>query len=213
LNEQLKFIKSGGGYDLVYADAQNLGAEKLSEKTNMDVNPSEGIVTAERLIAGRCTVITSSVVARRDPILTVGLFDPNFPNSQDFDLWLRLAKHGARMNYRKKVLVHRRIYPGSLASDPVKSYEGEIKVLEKTQQRTDLTPDEAAAVRRTLQLRRATVEVFRGKQWLSAGDFSAALCAFGVANGYLQSWKLRLVMLSLRIAPRLLRTVHNLRAA
>ncbi len=212
LEDQLALLKSNGGFDLVYADAVNLHGTELSRITNMDVNPSDGPVTAESLIAGNCLVITSSVVARRELIAEVGLFDEDFPNSQDFDLWLRLAKHGARITYQQKVLVHRRIYEGSLASNPIKSFAGEISVLEKTKQRTDLTPAESAAIDRTLELRRATIEVIRGKQRLSAGEFDSALAAFRVANDYHQSWKLSLVVFSLRVAPRLLQRVYSLRA-
>jgi glycosyltransferase involved in cell wall biosynthesis len=213
LGEQLALINEGDEFDLVYADARNLHGTSLRGMTNMEVNPSSGPVTTESLISGKCNVITSSVIARRNVILEAGLFDENFPNSQDFDLWLRLAKQGARMSYQNKVLVHRRIYQGSLASNPIKSFEGEISVLEKTKQRPDLTAEEHAAILRTLELRRATVEVLRGKQRLSAGEFDSSLKAFRRANNYFQSWKLRLVMFGLRISPRLLRRVYRLRAA
>jgi glycosyltransferase involved in cell wall biosynthesis len=212
LGEQLALINEGGGCDLVYADAMNLHGARLTRITNMDFNPSAGSVTVESLISGKCNVVTSSVVARRNLILEEGLFDENFPNSQDFDLWLRLAKQGARMKFQKKVLVHRRIYEGSLASDAIKSLQGEISVLEKTSQRNDLTSDERATILRILELRRATVEVVRGKQRLSAGEFDSALMAFRIANDYYQTWKLRLVMFGLRVAPRLLQRVYRLRA-
>src|SRR6185503_11618935 len=101
LEEQLTLIKSGGGFDMVYADAINLEGSTHSKTTNMDMNPSDGPVTMEALISGRCNVVTSSVVARRQAIIDIGLFDEVFPNSQDFDLWLRLAKEGARITYKK----------------------------------------------------------------------------------------------------------------
>jgi glycosyltransferase involved in cell wall biosynthesis len=212
LQDQLALINSANGFDLVYADAVNLHGSELSRVTNMDINPSRGLVTPESLITGDCLVITSSVVARRRVVVDAGLFDDNFPNSQDFDLWLRLAKANARMTYQRKVLVHRRIYEGSLASNPIKSFEGEIKVLEKTKHRNDLTDRERSAIGRTLELRRATIEVIRGKQKLSAGEFDSALSAFRIANNYYQSWKLRLVVLSLLVAPRFLQRVYRLRA-
>ena len=212
LSEQLELIQSGEGYDLAYADAVNVTATGVSRLTNMDVNPSDGDVTVESLITAQCNVITSSVVARSSSIVAAGYFDESFRNSQDFDLWLRLAKRGARMTYQKRVLVHRRIYEGSLASNPVKSLEGEIKVLEKAKQAGELTQQEQAALLRILDLRRATVEVSRGKQRLSSGDFHSALSDFAVANTYFQSWKLRLVMLWLRVAPRLLQRVYRVRA-
>ncbi len=212
LRKQLELIESNGGYDLVYADAINFTPTGLSRSTNMEVNPSDGAVTVESLISARCNVITSSVVARRSSIVGAGYFDESFRNSQDFDLWLRLAKRGARMTYQKRVLVHRRIYEGSLASNPVNSLEGEIKVLEKASKQGDLTSAEQAALIRTLKLRRATAEVFRGKQALSSGNFNSALNDFNLANKYFQSWKLRVVMLWLRVAPRLLQQAYRVRA-
>lgn len=211
LSEQVKLLNSGGGYDFVYADAVNFQGQQFSRLTNMEFNQSTGAVTAERLISSRCNVVTSSVVARRSLIVDVDFFDVCFPNSQDFDLWLRLAKHGARITYQRKVLVQRRVYDGSLASNPIKSFEGEIKVLEKTQQRSDLTPEERNALSQTLRIRRASVEVLRGKQQLGAGDFYSAYASFRSANDQVHSWKLRLVMLWLSIAPRLLQRFHQAR--
>jgi glycosyltransferase involved in cell wall biosynthesis len=212
LEAQLKLIESDSGFDLVYADAINLEGSRHSRTSNMYTNPSDGPVTTEALISGRCNVVTSSVVARRKAIIDVGLFDENFPNSQDFDLWLRLAKEGSRMTYQKTVLVERRIYEGSLASDPIKSFTGELKVLEKTAGRTDLTAVERSAVEQKIALRRASIEVCRAKQRLSAGDFSSAVLAFRDANHFYQSWKLRLVLLWLRLAPRSLQRFYKLRA-
>lgn len=211
LDHQLRLIKSGDGYDLVYADAVNFVDGVLSKSTNMDFNPSEGEVTPYSLITIRCSVITSSVVARRERILNVGLFDENFPNSQDFDLWLRLAKDGARITYQRTVLVHRRVYDGSLASNPINSLTGQIKVLEKTYRRTDLTTEERAAVEETLETCRATIAVFKGKQQLSNGDFTSALDAFRAAYAHSQSWKLRVVMMWLQTAPRSLQRFYKLR--
>src|SRR5215472_1596311 len=88
LSEQLRLLESDGGYDLVYADATKFGDPEREGHTSMEESPSRGEVTFSSLLSGRCSVITSTVVARRQPIATVGLFDENFPNSQDFDLWL-----------------------------------------------------------------------------------------------------------------------------
>lgn len=211
LSEQLELIQSGRGYDLVYADAVNFGLQTIAGRTSMQTNPSEGEVSFESLLTARCNVITSAVVARREPILAVGLFDENFPNSQDFDLWLRLAKHGARFNYQRKVLVRRRIYAGSLASDSEKSYEGEVRVLEKARLRDDLTPSERSALESTAKLRRASIDLIKAKRSLLNGDFTSASTSFQLANEQLGSWKLRLVLIWLRLAPGLLQRCYKLR--
>ena len=210
LSEQMQLLQGGGEYDLVYADATNFG-DPGSAGSNMDFNPSTGEVTAESLICGRCNIITSTVLARRELILQTGLFDETLRNSQDFDLWIRLAKKGARINYQRKILLFRRIYSGSLASDPAKSFEGEIHVLQKTRLRTDLTPAERSALEATLKRRMADVEVIRGKRSLLEGDFDAALSSFQFANDYFHSLKLRLVLVLLQIAPGLVRRMYRVR--
>jgi glycosyltransferase involved in cell wall biosynthesis len=211
LSDQLQLIESNGGYDLVYADATNFGESTPSPLTNMDFNQSRGEVDAEGLISGRCNVITSAVLARRELILAVGLFDESLRNSQDFDLWIRLAKQGARFNYQRKVLVGRRIYAGSLASDPVNSFTGELRVLEKTSLRDDLTAAERSALESTAKLRRAAIELINAKRCLLDGDFSSASKSFRFANEQLRSWKLRLVLVWLRLAPGLLQRCYKLR--
>jgi glycosyltransferase involved in cell wall biosynthesis len=208
LSEQVRLIQSNGGY----ADALNFGDSAWAGLKSMKTNPSEGEVTFESLLAGRCCVITSAVLARRDLIIQVGLFDEDFPNSQDFDLWLRLARDAkARMTYQRKVLVCRRIYEGSLAADAVKSFNGELRVLEKVRQRADLTESEHAILEPTIALRIATVEIIKGKRFLMEGDFDDALKSFDSAQKYFRSWKLRLVLFCLQIAPRLVRRVYKLR--
>lgn len=213
LSAQLELLSSDGGYDVVYADATNFTNAGLSQSTNMDMNPSEGEVTVESLISARCCVITSSVVARRSKVIRVGCFDERFRNSQDFDLWLRLAKHGARFTYQKRVLVHRRIYEGSLASNPVNSLEGEIKVLENARDKGGLTAAEQSVLLETLELRRAMAGVWKGKQKLSTGEFDSALRNFNLANDYFRSWKLRMVTVWLRLAPRSLQRIYLARSS
>jgi len=210
LSEQVEFIRTGKGYDLVYADALLFGDPRKAKGTVMLREPSEGPVTFESLIGERCIVNTSSVVARRQPILDVGCFDETLRNSQDFDLWARLAKRdGARMSFQKKVLARHRARAGSLASDGIKSVEGELKVLDKISRRSDLTSSERATLAQTVALRRASVEVDRGKRRLLEGEFEAAVESFEFADNYYHSWKLRLVLFWLRIAPRLLQRAYK----
>jgi len=212
LGEQVAFIQNDEGYDLVYADAELFGDPSRARGTVMQREPSEPPVTFERLIGEQCIVNTSSVLALREPILEVGLFDESLRNSQDFDLWVRLAKRpNARMNFQRKVLVRHRVWSGSLASDGIKSVEGELKVLDKVSRRNDLTPSERNTLAQTVALRSASVEVDRGKRKLLHGEFHSAADSFRFANAYYRSWKLRLVLFSLQVAPRLLQRLYSAR--
>jgi glycosyltransferase involved in cell wall biosynthesis len=61
-------------------------------------------------------VCASTVMARRRCLYDVGLFDPTFrPGSEDFDLWVRLAKRYA-VACIAEPLVKYRIHPGSIGA-------------------------------------------------------------------------------------------------
>jgi glycosyltransferase involved in cell wall biosynthesis len=212
LSEQLKLIRSDEGYDLVYADSINFGADVSDSTTNMTRNPSHGDVTFLKVLCGDCNIFTSTVLALRESIMRVGCFNPRFINSQDFDLWLRVAKDAkARITYQKKVLVRRRIYNGSLASDPLRSFAGELAVLDSMRCRDDLTPEERTALENTVRRRQATVEVLKGKQELTVGNFENAAKSFTEANKHWPTRKLDMVLLCMRIAPRILQRVYRIR--
>ena len=207
LSEMVSFIE---GYDLVYANALLFGASQVAVLTYMDTNPSSGEVTAESLLAERCNIITSGVLARREPIVELGMFDETLRNSQDFDMWMRIAKRpGARLAFLPKVLLKQRHRPGSLASDSIKSVEGELKVMAKIALRDDLTEAERAAMERTVAFRTASLEVDRGKLKLREGDFAAARRSFEQAYERQRSAKHRLVLLWLRLSPRTLRRFYR----
>ena len=213
LSSQLELIQSSDGYDLVYADALNFGDSEPEGRTSMATNPSEGEVTFERLIASRCCVITSTVLVRRQCLVDVGFMDDRFPNSQDFDLWLRLVKDAnARVTYQRKVLVRRRIYPGSLARDAVKSLRGELAVLNKMSERKDLSQSEKDLIKEIIALREAMVDRTLGKRSLLNGEFKAAIESFVAANRVLRSWKLTMVLIGLRVAPNLVRLASRSRS-
>jgi len=214
LAEQVALLESGDGYDLVYADAVTFGELATPGRTVMDDNPSEGEVTFSSLLEGRCSAITTTAVARRDPIIEVGTFDESLRSSQDLDLWLRLAKrNGARISYQRKALARHRIYEEGLAADDLGSLEDEVTVLMKASQRSDLTAAEQEAIKRTIPKRRAVIEAWRGKERLRDGNFAGAIESFSESNNLVPNRKLQLVILSLKIAPRLFQRIYGTRAA
>jgi glycosyltransferase involved in cell wall biosynthesis len=210
LEEQIRFMQSGN-YDLVYADAVLFGDSPLSGRTYMETAPSRGRVTFQSLIRGQCNVITSGVVARKELIFEVGLFDEALRNAQDFDLWVRLIRRGARASYQRKVLLRYRYHGGSLSGDAANRVARELRVLDKIESCYKLTPDEREEVAQAKEKIRANLELERGKLYLSQSKFTEAHEAFKKANRTLKSWKLKAVILSLNIAPRLLLRVAGRR--
>src|SRR6185369_9743326 len=118
LQVQLAFLADNPEVALVYPNATIIGDVAGVELEFMKISPSEGEVTFESLIRERCLVMTS-VTARIDAIREAGMFDENLRSCEDFDLWLRMVKNGARLAYHRQQLVLYRRHERSLSSDRV----------------------------------------------------------------------------------------------
>jgi hypothetical protein len=77
--------------------------------------------------------------------------------------------------------------------------------------RNDLTAPEREALENTLRKRQATMEVLKGKQELTVGDFKKAAKSFAEANRFWPSKKLEMVLICMRYAPRVLQRVYQMR--
>jgi glycosyltransferase involved in cell wall biosynthesis len=209
LEAQMRFLEAGG-YDLVYSDAVLFGDTPVAGRTQMEsASPSVGEVDFLSLIHYRCNVTTSTVLARKAPIFEAGLFDEGLRNSQDFELWVRLVRRGARVSYQRKVLVRYRCHDDSLSSGtPVNQVRRQIYVFEKMGERFDLAPDERAEFSRVLEKLRAELELELGKEHLARGDYAGARESLGKANSFQPRVKLRAVLLLLSVAPRLLARLY-----
>jgi glycosyltransferase involved in cell wall biosynthesis len=211
LSEQLDFIRAGD-YDLVYADALLFGDSPLAGRTFMDIAPSEGEVTFGSLVSGRCNVITSGVVARRRLVLEAGLFDEGLRNSQDFELWVRLVRRGARAGYQRKVLLRYRYHEGSLSGDALNQIRRELRVLGKIERAYDLTPGEREELTRAIAVAASNLELETGKLHLAKGEYREAREAFRRVKPEQRNLKLKAALLLLSVAPGLLRRFYAGRA-
>nr|WP_294519354.1 glycosyltransferase family 2 protein [uncultured Rhodopila sp.] len=72
--------------------------------------------SAFSLLAGENPVCTSSVLASRAAVLAAGGFDPGLRQAEDWDLWIRLSRHGAVAASTAVELLHAD-HPGSLSHD------------------------------------------------------------------------------------------------
>ena len=210
LEKQMNLLNSNNA-DVVFADAMLFGDSQLDGRTFMQLNPLTGEVTAENLLALKATVLTSTVLARKAVIFDVGLFDVSLRRGQDFDLWLRLAKAGARFANSREVLAHHRIVEGGLSGGTISQLKRTLSVLDAVKARADLTVAEQLALEwnRNRTLRELALE--DGKEKLRNRDFSGALRSFSEARNLRHSWKLVFVCLAVRIAPDILRRIYNRR--
>jgi len=210
LDEQIKFIGEHD-CDLVCADAMMFGETPHAGQTYMewlmDAAPPEGEVTFLDLVSGERSLITSGVVARRELILEAGLFDESLRNAQDFDLWLRLARRGARLMYQRKTLLRYRCHAGSLSGSAVNSVMRELGVLDKIETSYQLTAAESAEISPVIRARRGMLEFELGKLLIAQGEVARARTAFVKACAAGRNGKRTVALWFSRLAPG---TMHSL---
>lgn len=212
LESQINFLEENS-YDLVYADAYLFGDPSLTGKTFMQNAPSEGEADFESLLDMRCNVIISGSIARRKNVLDAGMFEWKDARAQDFHLWLRMAHKGSRVGYQKKVLLKYRTRLNSLSGNSIQRVEREIGVYHRIMKAIELNDSQHRIVQGQLKRLETELEIERGKSFLIKEDFAAAQKAFEKANEYRQSNRLRMIILFIRFAPRLLLKVYRSRRA
>jgi GT2 family glycosyltransferase len=211
LRAQVEKIERDPTIDVLYADAHIFGDSPIAGKTFMQVCPSEGEVTLERLIKEECHVMVS-VLARREAVVRAGLFDESLRSAEDFDLWLRMRKQGSRIAYHRKLLVHYRRRADSLSADESGLFKSIIRVFDKVESAMILSPSEDAALKERRALYRAKLQLCEGKKAFIEGDQQTAVNSLTEANQILRSSKIKLALLFLRASPRLLLRAYKLRS-
>lgn len=211
LGAQLRLIETDPSIAVVYADARIIGDVPEAGKTVMDLCPSSGEVTLERLITRECTVHLCVSLCRREAVLAAGLFDPQFRRAEDIDLWLRIIAAGGRIAYQKRVLGCYRKSPDSLSADSAAMLEAFLKVLEKTARDARLSAAQKAVVERQILVERASLELQQGRKAFLEGHPEAAAELLAKANSRRKSLKLTAAVVLLRVAPGFLRTLYEWR--
>jgi glycosyltransferase involved in cell wall biosynthesis len=207
LAEQVALLDACRHIHVSYTNALYVGRTRLAGRTFMSACPSRGEVTLESLLAQECTVPLSATVARRDAMMRTGLFDSALRRGQDFDLWLRMARNGARFSYSEKVLALRRHHDDNVSGTQVNEIERALNVFVKTLATMDLGIAERAAAERRIRALTIALARERGKERLLEGDFAAARVHLETVARQC-GWKVRAALLGLRIAPALVRRFY-----
>ena len=208
LEEQLALFDRRPELDLVYSDGLFIGRSELAGRRYMSACPSTGEVSFERLLSQQCTILLSSVVARRAAVQAVGGFDVTLRRGQDFDLWLRMARAGARMSYQTTVLTHRRMHSHNLSGTPVDELERPLRVFERVLMTMPLTDQQRLIVQRRMDALTSSLARERGKEMLRSGDWSGARRALLDACRRDGTWKLVAALFGLHLAPHLVRQLY-----
>ena len=174
LGSQTELLRSRGDIDLVSADGYCFGDAAFEGMRLSDRNSRREPVTLENLITCRSQLFTSGVVARRDKVVAAGRFDPQLRRVEDFDLWLRMARAGARIAYNSRPLFRYRVRPGSLSSDGLAMCEAQSLVLRKFAATLDPADSLLAAISRQISRIEAERELSLARSCLERHEIQEA---------------------------------------
>lgn len=196
--------------DVLYPDAEVFGDAPEAGQRFMQMCPSNGEVTFESLVRQDCNVMICSM-ARRESVINAGLFDENLRSSEDFDLWLRIVKAGGRICYHREVLARYRRRRGSLSSDPIWMCKHILMVLDKAKRTLGLNLRERETLEQAMRRFHAMQRFYEGKRAFFEGDAKAAIEGLAEGNAFLKSRKVSLMLMLLRLAPRLMLRAYDMR--
>jgi len=187
---------------LVYPNATYFGESPWAGRTFMAMNPISGPVTMEKLISRECTVFIS-VTARRESLIQAGLFDPDVRGGEDWDLWMRLARTGAKLTYTNQPLARYRLRRGSMSADKIDLLQNGLNVCRKHLALPEITDQERGWLETTKARYQAQIDQVLAKQALYSNRCDEARRLFQSANRVLREPKISLGILGLSIAPEL----------
>ena len=119
-----------------------------------------------------------TVLVRRPPVEAAGGFDETLTSVEDWDLWLRLARAGARWHCVDRPLAEYRIRPGAMHQNPRRMLDNRLRVLAKVFDDGRALPPHVAS-RRALALQNA--HLVAASDFLRAGERTEAARAFRAA--------------------------------
>ena len=204
LERQIAILEDRSEYDLVWSDGWIRGATALDGQRYFDSTGSTEPPSFRTLVQQTCTVLTSSVVARRGAVETVRGFDARIRRGQDWDLWLRMAHRGMSLYANSEPLVWRTVRTENLSGDSAAELRRAISVLEGIPRKLRLDTTELGIIHERLVRLGMQLDLELGKQALKNGDVIAARVHFARTRG-LGNWKARCVDAAMRIAPGLVR--------
>jgi Glycosyl transferase family 2 len=199
---QIELLDGDPALGLVYSDAL-LIRDSGHPKTFMEKCPSKGPATFEALVIESCQIPISTVVARKDAIVTAGGFDETLRRCDDYDIWLRAAFSGTKIAYRRSPQA--RLFlgrPDSLGGSQSKMTEACWQILKKTAQTLPLSDAQRKLVNDRAAEFKARYLLEQGKLQLHEQHPERARELFAEANQHFRTLKLSMAVRSLELAPQ-----------
>lgn len=122
-----RFLKESGSPDLVCHDEWLAAPQRLLQRSTY--GPYQAY---SDLLFKKNTISTSATVVRRERVWEIDGFseDLNFNGVEDYDLWMRLAKSGCRIEYLHEVLGIYRIHEQSITAGIDRHCQNALNLLE-----------------------------------------------------------------------------------
>ena len=96
--------------DLVFSESAFFGA------TEQEFKAVSSDHVAAQIVVGN-VVHVNAVLAKRERLLSAGLFDETLNGLEDWDMWLRCLRGGAHLQVVQKCLARVRVHPGSMSTN------------------------------------------------------------------------------------------------
>lgn len=128
----------------------------LDERGQLRLATWGGALRSYSELLSNSGICLSTVMLRRSCLAASGLFDPLLRAAEDYDLWLKLARH-YKLEFEPKELVHYRVHSSNASGDPDLMARGFTLVLQRhlclAQQ--EKNRKRGAQIRRTIRQGRA----------------------------------------------------------
>jgi glycosyltransferase involved in cell wall biosynthesis len=192
-----------------YPNALYFGWPRHDGKLHQDAFPVSDPVTFDRVLRRECYVF-GLLVFRRAVIDEVGGYDESLQGqgAEDFELWLRMLRHGHRFRFTREPLVKYRWRHDSLSNTGVTITSCEVSVYEKLL-RGELSSAQRGWIEARLPKMRAQLSYARFKDELKRQRFAEAENHLAAAAKFYCQPKLALLRAAMKVAPRLLARFAN----
>jgi glycosyltransferase involved in cell wall biosynthesis len=213
LSAQVEFLDRHPGVHASIADALLFGSSGEPEVWKMLKEGAGPVLTFEQMLKREGGQLPSAMVARRQRVLQVGMFDEQMRIGEDVEFCVRLCFPDGTIGYLGRVLVKYRQRPGSLTADPGKRKwrvaEGEA--LRALRQRLPLTEAQRALLDEEIAAGDAALALSDAFDHLSADRFQQGERCFAEANAYFRDPRITLTRFGLKAFPRWTARVANWR--
>jgi glycosyltransferase involved in cell wall biosynthesis len=204
-------MRSNTATGLVYGNGMFFGGTERDGQDLMTNYPSpDRVVTFTDLVTRKANSVGCAMF-RRDRLFEIGLYDERLRKAEDYDIALRMAKSGAVVENTKTIVFDYRLRPDGLSQSGGDLRAWRIRVLEKQQKQSDLTPAETEILAGELRYQHAMQALDDSRVALRSGDYARARSRFRDANppdvnpGAAASLRRMFISTALQISPAALR--------